>query len=110
LESSLSFYQIFYSIFLICTENYAPEILHKTSVILFGLSFIIHGWLTVIYLCPNKFSIYVLGLGTVSFIVLTFVKNMWFWCFECISYTCMVLYTPAMMIDQKNVPFEYTSL
>lgn len=110
LETSLSFYQIFYSMFLICTENYAPKFLHITSVICFGLSFIIHGWLTVNYLKPNKLSVIILSIGTTSFVILLFVKNMWFWVVECISYSCMLLFTPALMIDQKNVPFDYTSI
>jgi hypothetical protein len=96
LEISLSLYQFFYSMFLICSENYAPKSLHITSVICFGLSFIIHGWLTVKYLKSNK--------------LLLFVKNMWFWAVECISYSCMLLFTPVMMLDQKNVPFDYISL
>jgi hypothetical protein len=110
LEISLSLYQFFYSMFLICSENYAPKSLHITSVICFGLSFIIHGWLTVKYLKSNKLSIIILSTGTTSFVILLFVKNMWFWAVECISYSCMLLFTPVMMLDQKNVPFDYISL
>ena len=109
LETSLSFYQIFYSMFLVCSENYTPKMLHITSVICFSLSFIIHGWLTVKYLRPNKLSIIVLSIGTSSFVLLLFVENMWFWAVECISYSCMLLYTPIMMVDQ-NMYFDYILL
>ena len=110
LSITLSMYQIFYSMFLTCTETYTPEILHMTSVVLFGISFIIHGWLTVIYLPVNKLAIFSLSIGNMSFISLLFLKGMWFWAGECISYSSMMLFTPLQMLDQLTTPIQYILL
>ena len=110
LETTLSLYQLFYSMFLICTENYVNQYIHITSVILFGLSFIVHGWSMTIYLRSNKLAIVTLSIGSGSFLTLLFVRGMWFWFFECISYTSMILFTPALMSDEPEAPFNYISL
>lgn len=110
LSITLSLYQIFYSMFLTCTENYASESLHITSVVLFGISFIIHGWLTVMYLPVNTLAIFCLTIGNLSFISLLFLKGMSFWAGECVSYSSMILFTPIQLLDQLNTPIHYILL
>lgn len=94
LHASLSIFQLFYGGFLICTENYAPMWLHQTVVTLFGVSFVIHGIMTTVSMNSSWAAISVLGIGIVAFSSLVGVEGLWFWMFECIGMTAMILYTP----------------
>ena len=47
LDYSINFFQFFYGMFLTCTYSFVPSWLHTTTVVLFGLSFIIHSILVI---------------------------------------------------------------
>tara|TARA_B100000886_G_scaffold102053_1_gene67796 strand:- start:4144 stop:4731 length:588 start_codon:yes stop_codon:yes gene_type:complete len=91
---SLASFQLFYGLFLICTDGYVPDELHTCTVVLFSCSFIYHAICVIIYVEPSKFASIILGIGILSFISLLIAKDMWFWAFECIGFSSMLLYTP----------------
>ncbi len=91
---SLTLFQLFYSLFLICTVGFAPNWLHTTSVVLFCLSFILHSIFILIFIRPSLLCSIILLIGIFSFVCLLFVTDMWFWVCECIGYSSMLLFTP----------------
>ena len=91
---SLSAFQFFYGSFLICTEGYVPSWLHTTTVVLFGISYIIHAGMILKYVEPCKLACANLVVGIASFISLLFVKDMWFWAMESVGFTSLLLFTP----------------
>ena len=90
---SLALFQLFYGIFLICTLGYVPEWLHVTSVSLFGCCMIIHYFLILTFMKIMRITQIILLIGIISFAGLLFVDNMWIWGLECVSFTCMLLFT-----------------
>lgn len=96
LYGSLTSFQFFYGCFLICTETYAPMWLHQTVVSLFGLSFIVHGIMTISVMSTNIYANVTLGIGMLAFALLLLVKGLAFWAFECIAFTSMLLFTPLL--------------
>ena len=95
---SLASFQLFYGLFLICTDGYVPDELHTCTVILFSFSFIYHAICVIFYVQPSKITSTILGIGILSFICLLFAKDMWFWAFECIGFSSMLLYTPIDLV------------
>tara|TARA_B100001057_G_scaffold125505_1_gene124189 strand:+ start:461 stop:1057 length:597 start_codon:yes stop_codon:yes gene_type:complete len=91
---SLTLFQFFYSLFLICTVGIVPDWLHTTTVIMFSISFILHSIFILIYIKPSILCTIILLIGILSFVCLLFVSNMWFWACECIGYSSMLLFTP----------------
>ena len=94
LDYSINFFQFFYGMFLTCTYSFVPSWLHTTTVVLFGLSFIIHSILVLRYIQPFFLAGFVLCIGILAFFLLLFVQDMWFWACECIGLTAMILFTP----------------
>ena len=92
--ASLFLFQFFYGLFLTCTDGIAPDWLHTTTVVLFGMSFICHSIIILLYIESRIISKVILGIGILSFLCLLFVKDMWFWVFECIGFTSMLIFTP----------------
>ena len=94
---SLTFFQFFYGLFLICTFHYTPDVVHFSVVFLFGVSFIIHSYVVVKYLQPSNVSMVILLVGCTSFLVtpFTYSNGLWLWFVECIGLTCMFLFTPV---------------
>ena len=90
---SLSLFQFFYGVFLTCTYGYAPDWLHSTSVGLFGCFMIIHYSLILMFIEFWRITQIVLATGIISFFGLIFVEGMWFWAFECISFSAMLSFT-----------------
>lgn len=90
---SLSLFQFFYGVFLTCTLGYAPDWLHTTSVSLFGCFMIIHYLLILMFIEFLRITQILLAIGIISFFGLIFVDGMWFWAFECISFSCMLSFT-----------------
>jgi len=106
---SLTAFQIFYGMFLICTYGYVPNWLHTTTVVVFGTSFITHSALVIKYVQTNKYSTTVLCVGIMSFASLLFVKGMWFWAMECLGLSSMILFTPldwVFLIKQEKNRME----
>jgi hypothetical protein len=91
---SLALFQLFYGLFLICTDGYVPDELHTCTVVLFSCSFIYHALCVIFYVEPSKVASITLGIGILSFICLLIAKDMWFWAFECVGFSSMLLYTP----------------
>ena len=114
LYKSLSIFQFFYGCFLVCTETYAPEWLHTTTVVLFGSSFAYHGIMSITTIQSNIYANSILFIGILSFISLLFVKDMWFWTMECVGFSCMLLYTPiqwyTFIENDENVKLTTHSL
>jgi hypothetical protein len=75
-----------------------PDELHTCTVILFSFSFIYHAICVIFYVQPSKIASITLGIGILSFICLLFAKDMWFWAFECIGFSSMLLYTPIDLV------------
>ena len=50
---TMASYQFFYGGFLVCTVNFVPLWMHKTTVTLFVISFVIHSIMTLIYTGPT---------------------------------------------------------
>ena len=91
---SLSAYQFFYGSFLVCTENYVPEWLHVTTVVLFSTTFVTHSCVVMYCVPPSALGKIDLTVGIIGCIALLFAENLWFWFFECIGFTSMILFTP----------------
>ena len=92
--TTLILFQFFYGLFLTCTDGISPDWLHSTTVVLFGTSFICHSIIILLYIESRIISKVILGIGILSFLCLLFVKDMWFWVFECIGFTSMLIFTP----------------
>ena len=92
--TSLVLFQFFYGLFLICTDGIAPDWLHTTTVVLFGTSFICHSVVILLYIESRVISKAILCIGILSFLCLLFVKDMWFWVFECVGFSSMLIFTP----------------
>lgn len=96
---SLRMFVFFYGMFIIITVNY-NQTLHSMAVVLFGISFIIHGILSMLHITKSYISIFTISVGIVSFISLQFIgQNILYWCVECIGFTAMVLFTPIEIMS-----------
>ena len=102
LTFTLSTFQFFYGSFLVCTETYVPLILHQTTVTLFGLSFIFHSLMIINSVKVNTCTKILLNIGICAFGCLLFAQGMWFWAFECIGFSSMLLYTPVLWYTYKQ--------
>lgn len=102
LTFTLSTFQFFYGGFLVCTETYVPLILHQTTVTLFGLSFIFHSLMIINSVKINICAKIILIIGIFAFGCLLFAQGMWFWAFECIGFSSMLLYTPMLWYTYKQ--------
>ena len=94
LDITITLFQISYGGFLICSVSYAPIWLHTTMVIIFCTSFIVHSLYINHYINLNRVTKIILFIGCMSFIFLPFQHGMWFWAFECIGFSSMLLFTP----------------
>ncbi len=103
LEWTMASYQFFYGGFLICTVNYVPNWLHTTTVTLFIISFMFHSLMTLYYTSPNILGKLELIIGLLSCACLPFAKGIWFWGFECVGYTMMMLFTPTEILCLPSV-------
>ena len=108
---SLVCFQGFYGLFLVCTDGIVPDWLHLTTVVMFGLSFIGHSVILLIYIESNLLTKLTLGIGIVSFIGLVFAKGLWFWALECVGFSSMLLFTPIewLLIDSSTKSYQMTS-
>ena len=66
--TTLVSFQFFYGLFLICTDGIVPDWLHTTTVVLFGISFICHSVIILLYIESRVISKIVLGVGILSFL------------------------------------------
>ena len=96
---SLSLYQFFYGGFLVCTVNYVPEWLHATTVVLFSVTFVCHSFMIMYCIPPTLLGKIDLLLGIIGCSCLLFVKGIWFWFFECVGFTSMILFTPIELLN-----------
>lgn len=103
LEWTMASYQFFYGGFLICTVNYVPNWLHTTTVTLFIISFMFHSLMTLYYTSPNILGKLELIIGLLSCACLPFAKGIWFWGFESVGYTMMMLFTPTEILCLPSV-------
>jgi hypothetical protein len=110
LTISLSSYQLFYGIFLICTYGYVPIWLHTLSVVLFCLSFIIHSIILMYKLKTQNVTKMILFIGIFSFICLGFASDMSFWMFESIGFSSMLLFTPLEWLFYKEDAFLFSTM
>lgn len=95
---TLSFYQFFYGSFLVCTVTYVPEWLHTLTVVLFCTAFVLHS-IMIMYLVPTSIVAKIdLIIGCIGAFCLIFVKELWYWFFECIGFTSMILFTPIEIL------------
>lgn len=100
IESSFSLYlfQIFYGAFLICSISYVPSILHSLVVIIFCLSFLFHSYIVITKIQPNTITKILLIVSGFSLVALIKAEGLWYWGFECIGLSAMVLFTPIDLI------------
>lgn len=91
---SLVSFQLFYGLFLTCTDGIAPSWLHTSTVILFGTSFIGNSMIILFYVESKTISKVVLSIGILSFLGLLIAQDMWFWACECVGFSSMLLFTP----------------
>jgi hypothetical protein len=103
LWSTLTLYQFFYGSFLTCTVNYVPEWLHTTTVVLFSTAFVSHSCIIMCYVPPTRLGYIDLLMGITGCSCLLFAKGMWFWAFECIGFTSMILFTPIEVFNSYNL-------
>ena len=103
LWSTLTLYQFFYGSFLTCTVNYVPEWLHTTTVVLFSTAFVSHSCIIMYYVPPSTLGYIDLLMGIIGCSLLLFAKGMWFWAFECIGFTSMILFTPIEVINSYSL-------
>lgn len=103
LEWTMASYQFFYGGFLICTVNYVPNWLHTSTVTLFIISFMLHSLMTLYYTSPNILGKVELIIGLLSCACLPFAKGIWFWGFESVGYTMMMLFTPTEILCLPSV-------
>ena len=100
---TLTLYQFFYGSFLTCTVNYVPEWLHTTTVVLFSTAFVSHSCIIMCYFPPTRLGYIDLLMGITGCSCLIFAKGMWFWVFECIGFTSMILFTPIEVFNSYNL-------
>jgi len=107
--TTLVSFQFFYGLFLICTDGIVPDWLHTTTVVLFGISFICHSVIILLYIESRVISKIVLGVGILSFLGLLMVDEMWFWTFECIGFSSMLIFTPLewILLSDSSRRSEY---
>ena len=96
---TMTSYQFFYGGFLVCTVNFVPLWMHRTTVTLFVISFVIHSIMTLIYTKPRLLGQLELIFGVVACMCLPFVKGMYFWAFESIGFSMMMLFTPTEILS-----------
>lgn len=97
---SLTCFQFFYGMFLICTFHYTPPTIHFGVVFMFGISFIVHSMLIIHVVEPNYISRVLLYIGCLSFLSIpySYNKGLWLWFYECIGLTCLFSFTPLEWI------------
>ena len=100
---TMTSYQFFYGSFLVCTVKYVPNWLHTTTVTLFIISFMCHSLMTLYYTTPNIIGQIELIIGVISCMCLPFAKGLWFWGFESVGYTMMMLFTPTEILYRSSV-------
>ena len=100
---TLTLYQFFYGSFLTCTVNYVPEWLHTTTVVLFSTAFVSHSCIIMCYFPPTRLGYIDLLIGITGCSCLIFAEGMWFWVFECIGFTSMILFTPIEVFNSYNL-------
>ena len=100
---TMTSYQFFYGGFLVCTVNYVPLWMHRTTVTLFVISFMLHSIMTIIYTKPRLLGQIELIIGVVACMWLPFAKGLEFWAFECIGYSMMMLFTPTEILCSPSV-------
>lgn len=110
LNKSLLFFEIMYGLFLSCPVTYASELIHELCVICFGLSFIIHSYFILYHIQFNIITKFLLCLGSFGFFLLLCLdsSNLIYWFVECISFSCMLLYTPIDWYLVLNKNNKYT--
>lgn len=110
LNRTLLFFEIMFGVFLCCPVNYAPELLHQLCVACFGISFILHSYYILYYIQFSKIAKLLLYIADLSFIFLLCLdsSNIIYWFVECISFSCMLLFTPLdwylILRDEENKP------
>lgn len=108
LGTTLCCYQLSYSAFLICTENYASDALHFSSVVIFCTSFLLHSGCIIFYLDPCVITQIIFGTGITSGIMLIYLiisnktNSLWFWAIESLGLSCMFLFTPIEWVFVLN--------
>lgn len=100
---TMASYQFFYGGFLVCTVNYVPLWMHRTTVTLFVISFMLHSIMTIIYTKPRFLGQMELIVGVIACMWLPFAKGLEFWAFECIGYSMMMLFTPTEILCSPSV-------
>jgi hypothetical protein len=100
---TMASYQFFYGGFLVCTVNYVPLWMHRTTVTLFVISFMLHSIMTIIYTKPRFLGQMELIVGVIACMWLPFAKGLQFWAFECIGYSMMMLFTPTEILCSPSV-------
>ena len=107
--TTLCLFQFFYGLFLTCTDGIAPDWLHTSTVVLFGTSFICHSIIILLYIESRIISKVILGIGILSFLCLLFAEEMWFWTFECIGFSSMLIFTPMewFLLSDNSGRSEY---
>ena len=110
LTLTLSLFQLFCGIFLICTYGYVPIWLHTLSVVLFCLSFIVHSIILMNKLKTQNITKIILSIGIFSFICLGFASDMTFWMFESIGFSSMLLFTPLEWVFYNEENFLFSSI
>ena len=96
---SLSLYQFFYGSFLVCTVSYVPEWLHTLTVILFSTAFVFHSCMIMYNIQTSFLAKLDLIIGCIGACCLIFAKGLWFWFFECIGFSSMILFTPIEILN-----------
>lgn len=105
---TLCSYQLSYSSFLICTENYASDTLHFISVLIFCTSFLVHSAFIIYYFDPCIITQVIFATGLTSGIVLISLittnntNTLWFWAIESLGLSCMFLFTPIEWVFVLN--------
>ena len=100
---TMTSYQFFYGGFLVCTVNYVPLWLHKTTVTLFVISFMLHSIMTTIYTKPRLVGQIELIIGIVACMCLPFVNGLSFWAVESVGFSMMMLYTPTEILSTPSL-------
>ena len=100
---TMASYQLFYGGFLVCTVNFVPLWMHRTTVTLFVVSFMIHSLMTLIYIKPRLLGQLELIIGLVTCLCLPFVKGISFWALESIGFSMMMLFTPTEILSTPSL-------